>query len=648
MMKALLRLFGFLVVLSLASGNSFGQGQIRFSLLDVAEGVPVGNRFTVSVRAEISRGWHLYSMNVPSGGPIPTTLIVQEDAIFAPAGDPQEPTPIPWFDRNFNMQTNYFKDSVDFEVPVMVKPSAAPGDHELAVKVRFMLCNESSCLPPQTKTVRGFVPVIEGEGLPDVSPPQGQDDALGGTLPTDSAGSSGSSSVESALPIPREGGVGPVIAYVWFAMTMGALALLTPCVFPMIPITVSYFTKRNAKSRKQAVFEAGLYSAGIIATFTLLGFLLTFLFGAGGINRLAASPLVNLFIAAVFVVFALSLFGVLELTLPSSWLTAINKKSSETTGVLGILLMALTFSLTSFTCTVPFVGTVMVAALSGEGFGWSLLGVTAFATVFSLPFFLLALFPSWLQNLPKSGNWMNSVKITMGFLELAAALKFASNVDLVFQWEILTRPVFITVWLAIGIVTACYLLGWFRFPHETLVESVGAFRVMFAVFFLAVSLYLLRGLFGFSLGELDAFLPPRDYGAVSEETFMTSSGRGSEERWLSDYASALERAKAENRPIFVDFTGYTCTNCRWMEANIFTLPEVQRLFDEFVLVRLYTDGGGPVHEQNMQLEQERYQTIALPFYAIVAPDDSTIATFPGLTRNPQEFIEFLEKGLPTS
>jgi len=645
MMKALLRLLAFLFVLALSIGISFGQGQIRFELLEVEADVPVGSRFIASVRAEISRGWHLYSMNVPTGGPIPTTLTVQENAIFAPAGDPQEPTPIPWFDRNFNMQTNYFKDSVDFEVPVIVQSSAAPGDHELSIKVRFMLCDESSCLPPQTKTVRGFVPVIEGEGLSAVLPSEDSSGPLGDTLPPDSAGSTESSSVESALPIPKEGGAGPVIAYIWFAMTMGALALLTPCVFPMIPITVSYFTKRNAKSRKQAVFEAGLYSVGIVATFTVLGFLLTFLFGAGGINRLAASPLVNLFIAAVFVVFALSLFGVLELTIPSSWLTAVNKKSSETTGVLGILLMALTFSLTSFTCTVPFVGTVMVAALSGEGFGWSLLGVTAFATVFSLPFFLLALFPSWLQNLPKSGNWMNSVKITMGFLELAAALKFASNVDLVFQWEILTRPVFITIWLAIGIVLFAYLLGWYRFPHETLVESVGAFRVLFAVLFLAVSLYLLRGLFGFSLGELDAFLPPRDYGAVSEEAFFSSSGQGTKERWLSDYASALARAKAENRPIFLDFTGYTCTNCRWMEANVFTLPAVQKLFTEFVLVRLYTDGGEPVHEQNMQLEQERYQTIALPFYAIVAPDDSTIATFPGLTRNPQKFIEFLKKGL---
>jgi thiol:disulfide interchange protein DsbD len=645
MMKALLRLPAFFLVFSLAIGVSFGQGQIRFKLLESGQEVPVGGSFNVTLQAEISRGWHLYSMEVLPGGPIPTTITVQEDEIFAPAGDPQEPTPIPWFDRNFNMQTNYFKGSVDFNVPALVKASAAPGDHELSVKVRFMLCNDSSCLPPQTKTVRLFVSVIEGEGLPAVLPTPGPSGPSEDNLQRDSAGTTEPSSVESALPIPKGSGAGPVIAYVWFAMTMGALALLTPCVFPMIPITVSYFTKRNAKSRKQAVFEAGLYSVGIIATFTVLGFLLTFLFGAGGINRLAASPLVNLFIAAVFVLFALSLFGVVELTIPSTWLSAINRKSSETTGVLGILLMALTFSLTSFTCTVPFVGTVMVAALSGEGFGWSLLGVTAFATVFSLPFFLLALFPSWLQNLPKSGNWMNSVKITMGFLELAAALKFASNVDLVFQWELLTRPVFITVWLAIGLVTAAYLLGWFRFPHETLVESVGAFRVLFAVFFLAVSLYLFRGLFGFSLGELDAFLPPRDYGAVSQEAFLSSSGRGAEERWLSDYAAALERAKAENRPIFVDFTGYTCTNCRWMEANVFTLPEVQKLFNKFVLVRLYTDGGEPVHEQNMELEQERYQTVALPFYAIVAPDDTTIATFPGLTRNSQEFIEFLKKGL---
>jgi thiol:disulfide interchange protein DsbD len=380
----------------------------------------------------------------------------------------------------------------------------------------------------------------------------------------------------------------------------------------MIPITVSYFTKRDAKSRVQALSEAGLYSIGIIATFTLLGFALTFLFGAGGINQLAASPFVNVFIALVFIVFALSLFGVLEIGIPSSWLSAINRKSSQTGGVFGILLMALTFSLTSFTCTVPFVGTVMVAALQGDLL-WSLLGVTAFATVFSLPFFLLALFPSWLQSMPKSGNWMNSVKIT--------------------------------VWLAIGLVTALYLLGWFRFHHETPTESVGAPRVLFAVFFVAVSFYLLRGLFGFSLGELDAFLPPRDYGVVEEQSFLSVGDLEGGEHWLDSYPDALRQAQIENRPVFIDFTGYTCTNCRWMEANIFTLPEVKELFRNFVLVRLYTDGTEPEHERNRLLEEERFETIALPYYALVSPADKTIATFPGLTRDRQEFISFLEKGL---
>lgn len=626
---------------------ALAQDVVRYELIPPSAPVQAGTTATAVLRAAIDPGWHLYSMSVPPGGPIPTTITVVEDPIFAPGGTPREPTPIPWFDQNFNMETNYFESSVDFEVPVRVKPEAAPGQHELAVKIRYMLCNDSSCLPPQTRTVSAVVHVTPGTGEVVAGPAgpeaQGADDparqssVAAPAAPRQEADGNGE---EGRLP---DG----TWAYIWFAMTMGALALLTPCVFPMIPITVSYFTKRGAQTRGRAVAEAGLYSVGIIATFSLLGFLLTFLFGAGGINRLAANPAVNLVIAAIFVVFALSLFGVMELALPSGWINAVHRAGTRTGGVAGILLMALTFSLTSFTCTVPFVGTVMVAALQGDWL-WSLLGVGAFATVFSLPFFLLALFPSWLQSLPKSGNWMNSVKITMGFLELAAALKFLSNVDLVYQWELLTRPVFITAWLAIGLVTAVYLLGWIRFPHETVVETVGALRVMFAIFFLAVSLYLLRGLFGFSLGELDAFLPPRDYGAVEMVGLNPAGGppgREHEEEWLDDLQAGLARARAENKPVFVDFTGYTCTNCRWMEANVFTLPAVQKLFRDYVLVRLYTDGSEPEHHRNRELEQERFQTIALPFYALLSPDDEVIATFPGLTRNRQEFVDFLAEGL---
>ncbi len=636
-----------------ATSAALAQDVVSYELIPPRTPVQAGTTVNLVLRATIEPGWHLYSMSVPPGGPIPTTITVVEDPVFAPGGTPREPTPIPWFDQNFNMETNYFESSVDFEVPVRVKSGASAGEHELQVRIRFMLCNDSSCLPPQTKTVSTVLQVTPATGE---SPPAGSG-LTAEPVPPETRGPDGETaagtSVQETEPPAGDGDPAGnrlpagTWAYIWFAMTMGALALLTPCVFPMIPITVSYFTKRDAQTRGRAVAEAGLYSLGIIATFSLLGFLLTFLFGAGGINRLAANPAVNLIIAAVFVVFALSLFGVMELALPSSWVNAVNRAGSRTGGIAGILLMALTFSLTSFTCTVPFVGTVMVAALQGDWL-WSLLGVGAFATVFSLPFFLLALFPSWLQSLPKSGNWMNSVKITMGFLELAAALKFLSNVDLVYQWELLTRPVFITAWLAIGLVTAVYLLGWIRFPHETATEAVGALRVLFAIFFLAVSLYLFRGLFGFSLGELDAFLPPRDYGAV-EMTIMGPAGGTPgprhEEVWLDDLEQGLARARSENKPVFVDFTGYTCTNCRWMEANVFTLPEVQRLFQSYVLVRLYTDGSEPEHHRNRELEQQRFQTIALPFYALLSPQDEVIATFPGLTRNRQEFVDFLAAGL---
>ncbi len=649
-----------LVVWLGAAGPGLAQNVVDWQFVAPPASVGAGQRFDVTLRAVIEPGWHLYSMSVPEGGPIPTAISVQDSPVFTSGGEPREPTPIPWFDQNFNMETNYFRGEADFRVPVEVKPTAPGGMQNLVLRARFMACNDTSCLPPQTKEVStrieiepGGSGVASGEARVGAGPAPGSggeagagDQEAAATVAPDQAlsGASAESPADAGGGLPAG-----LLPYLWFAMSMGALALLTPCVFPMIPITVSYFTKREAQTRGRAIFEGGLYSLGIIATFTLLGFALTFAFGAGGINRLAANPVVNLVIAAVFVIFALSLFGVVEIRLPSSWLSAVNRKSSQSSGLIGILLMALTFSLTSFTCTVPFVGTVMVAALQGD-FLWSLIGVTAFAAVFSLPFFVLAIFPSWLQSLPKSGNWMNSIKIVMGFLELAAALKFISNVDLVYQWEFITRPVFITLWLAIGLVAVVYLLGWIRFPHEMPTETVGVGRVLSAIFFLAVTLYLLRGLFGFGLGELDAFLPPRDYGAVAEAGFFPGAGSPVAKResaWLTHYDQALAKAKAENRPLFVDFTGYTCTNCRWMESNIFPQPEVQELFGRYILVRLYTDGTEAIHDANRKMEEERFSTIALPFYALISPDDEPIATFPGLTRNKQEFVQFLKKGLPT-
>jgi thiol:disulfide interchange protein len=612
------------------------QQEASFHLAVDKTAVKPGETFTATVEAQVQPGWHLYSTTQEPGGPVPTSIKLAESQVFEPAGALQFPPPHKSFDQNFGIETEYYEGNIPFKMPVRAKANAPAGKQTLAVKVRYMLCSDTMCLPPQTETLTASVNIDgqKAEGSGQKAAGSGQPSAVS----REPSALSRQPSVAGALPLGT-------MAYIWFAMAMGGLALLTPCVFPMIPITVSYFTKRQTATRRQAVWEAFMYSVGIILTFTLLGFTLTFLFGAGGINRLAASPLVNVLIALVFIIFALSLFGAFEIRLPSRWLTAVDKQSSRRGGLAGILLMALTFSLTSFTCTVPFVGTVMVAALQGDWL-WSLLGVTVFAAVFSAPFFFLAVFPSLLKSLPKSGNWMNSVKVTMGFLELAAAMKFVSNVDLVYQWEVVTRPVFVAIWLALALVTAMYLLGWFRLPHETPGQSVGVFRVFSAVFFLAVSFYLFRGLLGFPLGELDAFLPPRDYGGIEASILgMGGSPTTKDPLWLDSYAAGLQEARRENRPVLIDFTGYTCTNCRWMESNMFPLAEVQGLLGRFVLVRLYTDGPLEVHEQNLRFERERFGTIALPYYAIMSSDDQVIATFPGLTRDSSSFIAFLKRGL---
>ena len=624
----------------LLNTTGMAQNEVRFELVSSRAQVEAGGTFTAVLKAQITPGWHLYSMTpYPEGSiaPQPTTVTLVDSDIFDLAGAVKQPDPKVSFDENFGIDTEYFEGLVDFELPILVSADAI-GPQDLAVKVRFMACNDRLCLPPQNEILTASIEVLPG--------------SASSALPTGStlaASESSPETVAAAAPVttPSSGIPAGTLAYILFAMAGGGLALLTPCVFPMIPITVSYFTKREV-SRQKALGEAALYSLGIIGTFTLLGFLLTALFGAGGINRVASSPAVNVLIAGIFIVFALSLFGVVELRVPSGLLSALDKKSSASGGVLGILLMALTFSLTSFTCTVPFVGTVMVAAAQGSWL-WSLLGVTAFATVFALPFFFLALFPSWLKSLPKSGGWMDSMKITMGFLELAAAMKFISNVDLVYQWELITRPVFITVWLAISLMTAIYLLGKFYFPHEVPPSSLSAGRVMSAAFFLAVSFYLLRGLIGFPLGELDAFLPPRDYGGISQSAagfgFGGGDNRQSQEFWLTDYQEALLLARQESKPIFIDFTGYTCTNCRWMESNIFPRLAVRELFYQYILVRLYTDGGEAEHEANLEFERDRFGTIALPLYALMSPQDEILATFPGLTRQESEFVAFLESGL---
>lgn len=616
------------------------QNPVKWTLDSEARGKNVkwDEVFRVALRAELESGWYLYAPDQPPGGPVATTIKISDSRPFAMTGSIDAPTPTTKLDQNFivdgkPLQTKYFKDRADFGLTLKAREDTSADN--AAVDVRFQLCNDTYCLPPKTVRV-SFAGVEDVKGLAAGAQQRAVDDQ-------------GAASQRGAVTSPaapsNAGDKDPssdLWAFIWLAATLGALSLLLPCVFPMIPITVSYFTNHSTGSRSRAVRLATIYSLGIIGTFTLLGMLLAVFVGAAGINLFAANPWINLFITAVFLFFAFNLFGAYEINIPTGLLTRLDQLTrsheGEGSGAIGALLMGLTFTLTSFTCTSPFVGTILVSASRGD---WQmpLVGMLAFATVFSLPFFVLALIPRWVSQLPRAGGWMNSIKVAMGFLEVAAAMKFLSNVDLVWKWGIFTRSVVLAVWIAIGVILSIYLLGKFQLSHDSKPERIGAFRLISSILSLAISFYLLTGLFGAKLGELEAFLPP-ELDVLAANRFGNPS---SEPTWITNnYESALAKAKAENKRVFIDFTGYTCTNCRWMEANIFPKPEIAAEMQKFILVRLYTDGDGEVYQKQQRMEQELFGTVALPFYAVVDAEGKPVATFAGLTRSVPEFAEFLK------
>lgn len=578
------------------------------------------------LKATIEPGWHVYSITQPPGGPNAAVISVPTGQAFQQNGAITGTQPRSAFDPNFQMKTEFYEHAVNLTVPLQSTDTTK--QQGVRVDVRFQACNDRLCLPP--KTVQLDLPASGAE--------------VAAVLPK-----------RAAFSTPATQGTEPPVAaavsqqslgaFIWLALGMGALSLLTPCVFPMIPITISYFTSHSANNRTLALRQALVYSLGIILTFTALGMALALVFGAGGVNQLAANPWVNLLITAIFLGFALSLFGAYFIQVPTSLVGRLDQiaRRPGTGKFVGTLLMGLTFTLTSFTCTSPFIGTLLVTAAGGN-WEWPLLGMLAFSTIFALPFFVLALAPQLLSQLPRSGGWLNSVKVLMGFLEIAAAMKFLSNADLIWHWGIFSREVVLAVWVATGIMAVLYLLGKFQMPHDSPVKSVGAPRMLAAICFLSVSIWLGTGLFGRPLGEVESFLPPpSDIGAGSSPGVSGGGAQPAEMTWiLNDYPAALAAAQRQHKPIFIDFTGYTCTNCRWMEANMFSRPAVKQELDRFIRVRLYTDGSGAVYEQQQEMERQRFNTVALPLYTVLSPTGATISTFPGLTRNPEEFLKFLK------
>ena len=624
------------------------QNPTVWSLESDAKGKTLKNGETLkaALKAEIEAGWHLYAVEQPTGGPFPTKITVPENTAFSIVGKIKSSEAIIKPDPNFPvdgkpLETKFYENQATFYVPL--KTVAETIADALAVNVRFQVCNDTLCLPPKTVKVTfdGYEDVKKSvvsspSSVIKTENPSVTNSTLVGEQRTKDQGPRTTNN-PSDLPIS---------SFLWLAVTLGALSLLTPCVFPMIPITVSYFTNHSSQNRAKSVKLAAVYSFGIIGTFTILGMLLAIFIGAAGINLFAANPYVNLLITGIFLFFAFNLFGAYEITIPTGVLTKLDSltrsREGEGSGIVGALLMGLTFTLTSFTCTSPFVGTILVSAANGD---WQmpLLGMLAFSSVFALPFFILALVPQYVSSLPRAGGWMNSIKVAMGFLEVAAAMKFLSNVDLVWNWGIFTRPVVLAIWIAIGVVLAVYLLGKFQLPHDSKPERIGAFRLMSAVISLAISFYLLTGLFGARLGELESFLPPD----LENNSARMLGGKSAEElKWIdNDLEKAVAQGKAENKRVFVDFTGYTCTNCRWMEANVFPKKEVEAELSKYVLARLYTDGDGAVYEKQQQFQEQTFRTVALPFYAILDGDGKTVATFPGLTRNVPEFVDFLKRAI---
>ncbi len=450
--------------------------------------------------------------------------------------------------------------------------------------------------------------------------------------------------------------VGITPAFLWLAATAGALSLLTPCVFPMVPITVSYFLRHAHSSSARAFRAVAVFGLGIVVTFTVLGVTVAALVGAAGLTRFAADPWVNLAIAMIFFALALNLLGFYELSVPSSLLGRLDAatRDGHLSDSAGALAMGVLFTLTSFTCTAPFIGTLLVAASRGD---WQrpIVGMLVYAVVFALPFVILASSPRWMSRLPRSGAWLNRIKVVMGFIELAAVAKFISNADLVWHWNVFTHDVVLGIWVALSLAVTFYLLGAFRLPHDPAAAAsasnerssrglppISAGRAVPAVVFLACGMWLATGFGGSTLGTIESYLPP----VGGAPPAVNAADVPAELHWrIDDLPGALAVAKRQNRRVFIDFSGYTCTNCRWMEANMFTRPEIKVAMDRFVLARLYTDGDGEIYDRQQAMQQQRFGTIALPLYAIVDADGRTIKTFAGLTRSPNDFLSFLSSGL---
>ncbi len=600
-----------ILLAGLFSFCAFAQQHAQFTAQVESPSVAPGAKTLARVAVKIDSGWHLYSGSSPAGIPIsfqsasPLRLL--------------QPKPKRAFDPVANAETETYEGKVTFLLELSVPKDTPAGIAEIPISARYQTCSSTQCVPGKwTGTLK--------LNIDPSAPSAALDIPAGYSEPKPPAVSS---------PSAQSQGWG---FFLLTAFGFGLASIFTPCVFPMIPITMSYFLNRQSGGRQDGVAQAVVFCLGIIVLFSGIGLLTTLLLGPAGVKNLGGNPWVNGFIAALFIAFGLSLLGAFEITIPSSILTKLNQ-SSEKGGFAGTLLMGLTFSLSSFACVGPFVGTLLAASVGGGETMRPLLGMMSFAAGLALPFFLLALFPSYLKRMPRSGGWLARVKVVMGFIILAASLKYLANLDATLQWGFLTRDRFLAAWIVLFAMAGLYLLGFLRLEGIKLDENMGLGRLLSGLLLLIFAISLLPGMFGGKLGDLEAYVP------AAEEGTAPSTGLV----WMKDqYRAALDKARAEGKLVFVDFTGYSCANCHWMRANILARPEIAALLGKFVLVELYTDGTDAASEVNAKLEAEKFKTVSQPFYVILQPDETVVATFDHLTHDPSEFRAFLEKGAAPS
>ncbi|HRZ95920.1 MAG TPA: cytochrome c biogenesis protein CcdA [Paludibacter sp.] len=640
------------------------------------------NESELVLTATIEKSWHLYSQFINEGGPVPTSFKFTPSADYELVGKVKETSPvIKTFDKTFEMDVAYFSGKAVFVQKIKLKKP------ELKVNgtLEFMVCDDDQCLPPDEKA---FSIGVKNDKVAATETTESEptkvilQDTISATLDTVAEPLALAKDTATLIATPENTTTGAGDYTLWAIFLAGFLgglaAFFMPCIFPMVPFTVSYFTKSSAKGG--GVGKALIYGFSIVVIYVGIGLIVSIVFGADALNNLSTNGFFNLFFFLLLVVFGASFLGAFELTLPSKWVNKADEKSSSK-GLTGIFFMATTLALVSFSCTGPIIGYLLVEAATMGSYLGPAIGMLGFAIALSLPFTLFAMFPSWLKSMPKSGGWLNSIKVTLGFLELALALKFLSNVDLAYHWNWFDREVFLVLWIVIFAMLGFYLLGKLRFSHDSEVKTVSVFRLFLSIIVFSFTVYMIPGLWGAPLRSIAAFLPPQQ--TQDFDLYTNSLGGGNTDKVAHaprkysdkfhapynidaffDYEEGMAYAKSANKPVMIDFTGHACVNCRKMEADVWSTKQVLGILqNNFVLIQLYVDDKTqlPDEEQYVSnfsgktirtignkwsdLQASKYNANSQPFYVLLSADEKMLVKPQGANYNADEFAAYLQSGI---